>query len=326
MSKLCITHIDLDGISPLVLNEIFNQRFDDTVLLNYSDINTKEGLFILNDYPFPFSTFDEVLVIDLGVDKNFFEWIHNTFKKYTIIDHHETSAYLEGVENCHYDGTKSATKIYYDLLCKTKDTNEIIDSYVELVNTYDTWTEDSSVWDEAQDMNRLFWKMLTYYKKGLDKYKFFIDFYVRKLTNPNARYFGFSEFERGKIDDAIEKEALEVLFAQKNMRKKVDEKGNKYIVYHGSAKISHVCNTILKENLESKYIINFNTFNEKNYKQKQINGRISVRSQKDFDVTDLEHVNGHKNAGGGELPIQAVKDMWFNKDKHLGFKDIDLPV
>ena len=320
-----VTHTDLDGISSVVLNEFFGIHVNQYVFMDYERLYDKEENLLPWWEPYKLDFNDSIVIADLSVHPSFYNWISTSFKDFKIFDHHQKSLDVKGKPNCYVDEGRSGTKLYYDYLMENEAhkirTRPIVESYSALVDVYDRWDKTSTLWPQAEELNRVFWQSLLYYKKDDSKYESYIRFQSRKFlsTLDNSSYY-FTDYEHNLIQKDIEKEEKEYELALKNLVLRTDEKGIKYLMWHGATKISACCSRLLGAFPEVKYVINVNTYSGKNVRQ--VNGKLSVRSRtpEEFDVTTLNGINGHLSAGGGSFSISAIKNIWFSADKHLGYK------
>ena len=315
--KLLCSHCDLDSIFSLLANKFYNLGFDKTISTNYGERGEHETLKTMGKD-------DLVVYTDFTPDAEAREIIQNNGIKFEIHDHHESQvndinewmkSYSNGFYN--YDVEKCGSKIYYDYLkSKGYESNSVLDEFVELVNTYDLWHKDSPLWEKAQNLNRLLFKMINWAKKdSAEKFDFFIDGVIWKCNN--MKHYEFSEFEQKKIDADIKQEDdlfNEFVNKKRLIKTRKDEKGNYFAIIKLQKKVSSICNRLLEKYKGLSYIICINDYDKENPK-------ISVRSKDDFNILVFNEVKGHENAGGWENPTQQIsEDLWDNKVHGLTYR------
>ena len=321
MRTLFLTHTDLDGIGPVILSKLFNLKISDESykFCNYDDLydESDEKVILKLDKHY----YDRIFVVDLACNRAMLNFLRDHCDILGIFDHHERTAEIANELEVRFDLDKSGTELFFDSLSQNlDDVPEIWKMFAKIITVYDLWLTDNPLRSISEDLNRLYYKALDYRRKGTyAHYQFFIDSQVRKLLDKDIIDYTFDDYEQGLIEKAKEKENKELKMARNNMQKRVDSKEHSYILYHGSAKISHVCAMLLKEEEDVDYVLNFNTYTGST--KKRINGKISARSKEDFDVTDLHNINGHKNAGAGIFNPIMLKRIWVNRGMHLKYKE-----
>lgn len=185
MKTLLITHTDLDGISPIILLNLINEKFD-YKSIEIHDIETEfEKLFATN-----IKEYDIVYICDLTIPENIYEKMESEKVNYYVFDHHATHEYA--IDNPRvtlvfdYEGKKTcATEIFYKYLLNTHKELDtpVIRDYVEQVRQLDTFTFES---DKGRDLDII--------KEALGKKKF-IQSMVRRLKKDGIE-FTFSAFEK----------------------------------------------------------------------------------------------------------------------------------
>ena len=315
---LMITHTDLDGIGAIIVARLFSLRIDEYMFVNYDTVYDEDDKVILQIN----ENYDRIIFTDFACTPELYEYLSSKCNTLSIFDHHERSIAIEDAPNVYIDMERSGTRIFYDVLNKMSGEESTIlwDEFTELIQVYDLWLQDHPQREMAEDLNRLFYKILNYRENDnlYKKYEFFIESQIAKLLDKNVKSFYFDDFEKEKIESAKEKEYRELQSALKNLQIRTDSRGVHYGLYYGSSKISYVCTQILNRYENLTYVVNMNTFNGS--RKKKINGKISVRSKKGFDVTQLQNVEGHIEAGGGHLPESFLKKMWIYRGVHLSYK------
>lgn len=311
-----ITHNDLDAAGSVIVSKLFSLDIDHYMFCGYDDIYDEEDNIIL-DIPLDVT---RLFMVDVACTAKLYNYIESQVEVFGIFDHHERTAEIKDRQNVYWDIKKSGTEIFFGALSGSVDF-EIPKKWVQFVNAvsaYDLWNLDSPSRSMGEDLNRLYFGVLNYGEEGFDKYRYFINEQVRKLADDDIHEFFFSDYEHHKIERAKEKEHKEYLHAKNNLQKRIDNRGNPYIIYHGSSKVSFVCSMLLDE-YDVKYVLNFNTYTGTT--KKRISGKISARSTEPFDVTTLKGIEGHKEAGGGIFNKSLLKRIWMYRGVHLGYKD-----
>jgi oligoribonuclease NrnB/cAMP/cGMP phosphodiesterase (DHH superfamily) len=307
-------HCDLDGIAGKVLSKYFVQEFDDYIILDYNFERTDEVLKnrILE--------FDYIVFSDFCPPKEFIENLLSLNKVVYIYDHHDSSEWIKEINHKNlvvvHDLNRCGTKIYYEEFIKPQFNRipKIVNDLVKLVDTYDLWKLNDPLWEEAQNLNRVLYKVIDWNSDFQNQWESFIDLILRKLYNCNE--WMWTDYEQKLIKIAIDKENKIYNESNNMLQKRVDEKGNKFGIFKASSKISIVCSRLLKEHLDLEYIICINTF--KLAEQKEF--RLSVRSR-EFDCTQLEGVEGHKEAAALVLDkFDMFNDLLNGKINSIKYK------
>lgn len=328
-----ITHTDLDGLGALILSHSLGLMVT-PLFIDYSDLYTeaeeggssggltetiKERIRTVVD------GCDEVLVTDISTSEEAFAFLLSLGKPVYVFDHHEISLALNGKENCFVDTMKSGTKLFAEWL--VEKTGLAMEGawaqFVDLVDVYDRFEDTSELWEQAQDLNRVFWGSLKYFipQDDFGRYTTFAQIQLQKFSQPR---FIFTPKEQEIISAEVGKEAEAYRIARLVMRTRTDSRGRAYGLWHGSRKISIVCYKLLQDFPQLDYIIAINTFNvdkATGKMKREVNGKLSVRARKtsDFDVTQLRGIHGHKAAGGGQFDVAFVSKLWMDSNCHLGY-------
>ena len=320
---LKISHVDFDGISPVILDKFFNIQYSNTICTNYGEDLELESL--------KSGIYETVIYTDFTPSEICQKEIINNNINCLIIDHHIASK--EEMENfCQnyskveyiFDNEKCGTKLYYEWLKEQGyKGNEVSDYIVELTNTYDLYKQDDELWNIAEQCNRLLYAtaMWGYKTDRLKMYEFFINNMLWKMQN--ADNFFFNNLENTKImaDLKKENEIFENLVknASSEISTRKDSKGNYFAVFNCNSKISAVANRLLKKYSKLSYCIIINEYDKENPK-------ISLRSKNDFDLLNLNYAQGHSNASGiSSEEVADIKDFCKklkNKEIYeLGYKN-----
>ena len=185
--KLLLSHIaDLDGITPIILLNLLNEKFD-YELFEVNELSEFILNKIDNDY---FDKYDQIYVTDLGITKKCADRIVNSKynSKFKLFDHHESHDYLNiydfaKVVEEHNGFKECGTTLFYDYLLK-EYVNDILKQnsvleFVELVRENDTW-QYTELKEEAFNLNNLF----SFYGRDV-----FIENYSQFLKDNQKFYF-----------------------------------------------------------------------------------------------------------------------------------------
>ena len=323
---LFITHCDLDGQIPYILNKFFNINYAKSISTNYNEDLELESV--------QSGLYENIVYVDFTPS----ETVRNVIKEkqinVIIFDHHiavkeEIEQFVKDYEDkvtYIFDNDRCGTKIYYDYLMENgyKDkTNSVVEYIVNLTNTYDLYRQNDELWSEADQLNRLLYSSGKFYIKD-DRFKCF-EFFINNMLwkMQNADYFFFNSLEQSKINADISKEnqLFEGLVnnAPKEISTRKDSKGFYFAVFHCNSKISAICNRLLAKYKKLTYVVCINNFDKENPK-------ISLRSREGFNLLDLNYCKGHENACGiSENEVGNMKEFvkkLENKEIYeLGYKD-----
>jgi len=304
------THNDLDSSGGI----IFGKRYADA--LNNPDV-WMSGYGEI-DYKYDeLKNYNVIIYTDFSPDEKSRRIIQENNIKCYILDHHiavfeELSAWLKEYPTVEYtfSETQSGTEIFYNWLKLNLniETNNVIDEFVQLVTTYDTWQKQSSLWTQAQNLNRLLYKVLDYKVQGNDlrKYKLFISMMNHKFDFADS--FEFNKIELVKIQQDInrENELFEDIISSpgKTIKTRKDEKGRFFAIIKCNSKVSAICNRLLEKYKKLDYVIALNAFNRDK-------PGTSLRSKEHFNLLELERVKGHEGAAGlCETTMEDHENIW----------------
>ena len=310
--KLKISHIDLDSQST-VIDRVFGIEFDKINYTNYGDENELLYLDELDEN-------SEVWYIDFSPNSEAQRIIMEKGAKCFILDHH--IAVKEDIENWMkeypfveyvFDNDRSGTKIYYDYVKDKYPKNEVLEQFVELVNTYDLFKKDSPLWKDAENLNRVFFKTLTWYKEGVERFESFIKNQVWKCHN--MKEYKFSSWEMEKINKDISEENdifnSVINGGKETLKTRKDKEGNYFCVIKLKKKISAIASRLLEKYKGLKYVIVINCYKDDDWS-------VSVRSRDDFDLLQFEYLKGHSNASGcdkSKIDVnEYARKLWEGKE------------
>lgn len=303
---LRVSHCDMDGIMPLILDAFFGLNFGKSISTNYGE-DLELDCIQLGDY-------NTVIYTDFTPSETVRKIITEKQIHTVIFDHHiavkdEIELWMKEYSDVEYvfDNERCGTKIYYDCLMESglkEKTNKVAEHIVRLTDVYDLYKQDSDLWNDAFKLNTLMYCTGRYWEKD-DRFKcfqFFINNVLWKMQNSD--HFFFNSLEESKINADIVKanrlfEDL-VKNASKEISTRKDSRGFYFAVFHCNSKVSDVCNKILRKYKKLSYVLCINDYDKENPK-------ISLRSVDEFDLTELNYAKGHANASG--VSPSEVDDM-----------------
>ncbi|HIC10187.1 MAG TPA: phosphoesterase [Campylobacterales bacterium] len=318
-----LSHIDLDGYScQLLTSYIFqNRKFYNA---NYG----KEVLFRIDEIFEDIEKLERgekvfLLITDLNLTIKEAEYIDSKVKQspYNIhlqlLDHHITGAEVAEEFSWYYMNTdKSATKITFEFIQKNfpfpKESDKIA-KFVEAVNAFDIWLQDSEHFEYGKVMMRLigsarelartmFAEEDTYYKLELLKgaMEIYNDESIEKkhiYLDDQIHYLKKRFFRGNREDDTIDNLMTNYIVELLEKRKEeltIRYKGYKGVLTYMIGSISVIGNAFLTRN--SDYCFFLDVSNK---------GNISLRANGDVDVAviaqEIGNGGGHSNASGGRV-------------------------
>jgi len=326
LKKVLIDHCDLDGLGVIVLVKYYNIEFDEIYNINYDEYSEY-------DHVIDSLTKDDTIVFtDFSPSKEWIIKIDAIGCTTEILDHHghyediESSCYLctewakvnSNVTYYYSPNEKSGTELFYDHYITDKS-NKVVEKFVQLVSIYDTAKKNNPLFEQAKDLNRLFYKTKCWGKQGLEQYKYFIEncmYY--KFNNPQYG-FKFNRLEETKIaeDKKRELEIFNKLVSggKETIKTRKDDHDNYFCVIRLKSKASGISEMLLTKYAKLQYIIIINEFNSDRL-------LLSLRSRESFDLRQLENVKGHAQAAGVEnCDSQLCEDLWTKKVYSLKYKE-----
>lgn len=302
MKTIMVTHTDLDGMGCVILRDLFNDKLgiDSIDSQDYGFEKDKE----IMDY---YKTFDKIIFTDISTPKETSEELDSLGIDVTYLDHHLSADWLKDRKGSVYSEDKCGTRLFWEYYIKPRigRYNPIVDRFVELVNTYDCWEDESELWKDAVDLNYLMYSSeyrnwnSTDNLKSSERFNQHIEDKIRRDTSGEWRW-DYDEREINSYQEGRFNETLRT--SEKNMRIRKDSKDRIFGVFSSSSKISLVCSEILKKNPAMDYIICVNGYGG-------INGKLSFRTRRpDLDLNTFGMANGHAKAAAGTVSAeQAVK-------------------
>jgi len=305
---LHISHEDLDGITSTVIGLFYVAPISFSFITHNSKYYNGDDLdrIILNDI-------DVVIFTDFSPTKEFYLELKELKKEIFIFDHH-VSSYEEikdvVTENHYYDVTKCGASLFFEILTKGQRVKKVAYELVNLCETYDLYQTESTLWRQAKGLSNLLYETVNWKLNytSTKAYENFINSMLYKLES--ASQFYFTSEEQSLVLKAEQKERKMIEDAKKSLKIRVDKNNNVYGYFECSSKVSYVANCILKERTNLSYIIGHSTYLET--AKKELNGKISLRSIGDFDVSQIAVLwgcGGHKNASGVELSLEYFSKL-----------------
>lgn len=205
MKDLLITHVDLDGISPIILMNLTNRKFD------YKTIEISEVTTTFNElFASDLSTYENIYVTDLTLTQEIYDYLNEHKLNIRVFDHHETHLFANSydyvtVKVCDNNIQTCGTELFYNYL-KTiypELNTKMIAHYVELVRQLDTYTFTSDLPKEVDFLKETYGK--------LD----FIKSMTRRLKK-NKEEFTLTSFEKRFVKLKTEEK---MRYMQKKKRK-----------------------------------------------------------------------------------------------------------
>lgn len=304
-----ISDSDLDGIGCRIIATYFILP----ICKQYTCLNTSDRS--MSEFNWNNAEKNDIIIFT-DITPNNIEMYNKLIKMNKIVlifDHHETSRNqltnneIVKLNNYYYSTDKCASKIFFDELTKGLRVKRIVAQLVQLIDIYDLYKIEDLSWRSARALNNLLyesvnWRMANY-QTDTQKYQKFIDNQLQKIYK--SKEFYFTAEEKKQALHAEDKEKKNYQQAKKSLKFRTDEQGNKYGYFQCSSKVSWIASLLLREYPDVRYFICHSTFLE-TYKHED-NGKISLRSQKDFDVSAIAvkwgH-GGHPQAAGVELPLE----------------------
>jgi oligoribonuclease NrnB/cAMP/cGMP phosphodiesterase (DHH superfamily) len=297
---------DLDGVSCRLLTEYFIKP----LCKKYIPLNTVERTMV--DFNWDTAQKSDIIIFtDIAPsDMIMYQKLIDMNKEVWIFDHHVTSRELLGeLPNYIYSTEKCGTKILYDYITEGKRKHKIINDYVNLVNIYDMWKESDPLRPHAESLHNVLMGTIAWFSNQTEtsKRENFINKQLNKFKNRLDGNFYFDMYEQTIIVKAKQKIENNYKTAKKNLKKRVDNEGNKYLFTECVSKVSFVASRLLKEYKDYDYIAIRATFSKDGYK-------FSLRSANGFQVEAIAKIYG----GGGH---SASSGLELTEEQYFAFKE-----
>jgi oligoribonuclease NrnB/cAMP/cGMP phosphodiesterase (DHH superfamily) len=274
----------MSGIAAHIINVMYDKKYCDEIIVspNYNKTN------YLDEY-------DEITCVDIvPFNEEQYNELINKGKKIFIYDHHLSNEWCSKYPNCIVNDSECGSLVYYNAI-KPRNIRYLW-YYLSNVDKYDRWVTDDKYFERSLSYNRIFMKTANFKgpimdiqreNNGFSKY---IRNIVHKISSENN---AFTEEERKIISECRSHERKEFGYIMHNIKIYTDKRGNKYGCISVFPYSNNIIHEVMMKKPELRYIIIIR------------NKSISVRST-DFDVTTLDHVNGHRYAGGAKLDKESV--------------------
>jgi oligoribonuclease NrnB/cAMP/cGMP phosphodiesterase (DHH superfamily) len=295
--RILLSHTDIDGFGVNVLERLYHDYlgFDLILNKNYGFENESSVKELITPD-------NELMITDLSIPEDvFIEW-RKVLKSLIIIDHHETSFYLDKYPGNVWSTDYCGTALFWIHVVKKKlvECGQIwdkkVDYFVSLVDTYDRWVDTSDLWLDATRLN----KVCT----GLGTYPF-VDHMVKKLNAP----WEWTPEEADCFEMIENSENLILADVEKDLELRKDNSGHTYVYIRidEKSRLSMVCSKLMKNHPEIDYCICYGGSRTS----------FSLRTCKDLDLTRIHGVMGHKQAAGAKFTKKEFYDLLMNNNRCL---------
>lgn len=299
---LLITHVDLDGVSPIILLNLTGVKFE-YKSVEITDLDDTLHELIDTD---KIKEYEQLYITDLTVP----EWAYEYFKENNInikiFDHHETHLYgnnypFATVKVNLGDHQTCGTELFYEYLKNIYPTvnTKKVKQYVDYVTELDTWHFTSDIPKELDSLKN------TYGTKD------FIKTITRRLKSPKAT-FEFTAFEK-KFTKLKKAELQRYMEAKEEKMLLYEINGKKCGVLFAEKNKSELGNYISVNHPELDLVIMLDA-----------SSRISYRTNRD-DVSVSEFATiygggGHQKASGSKFDDEdrnKIIEEYFKGAKRL---------
>lgn len=293
MKSLLYTHTDLDGVGSSVLATLsatMESEWDIKFLDNSQVADTVSELFVSGE----FEKYDRIILADLPVTMATAETLYHLsiFRDVRLLDHHKTTLPVaekypewatvvvedEGILQC-------GTSLFYKEFCQDIR-SEILDTFVEAVRAWDTWT-----WQA--DGNELAEKLQLLHLNSLSSIKF------ANMMASNLRDDVIISNRNEVIIDHAKMEECKYLENMKNKWFEFEYEGNKFAAVLAGRYSSKLGNIISKEHPEYVGVVMLTEHG------------LSFRTARtDFDVSAVAKSlggGGHQQAAGASFNSDGMK-------------------
>lgn len=301
--SILICHsVDLDGISCVIFAKRFG-GFDRILPQNYDFETIPEVRSEILKY-------QKVIMADLSCSEGFFRELRALGKDVRIFDHHvsEKTAWIPTYEGNVQDESRCGSRLLLEEYYKQSRFHPAVADYRLLVDTYDLFKTDSPYWEEAKNLNRVFFGHAAYkLEDPIDKHSTFIRTAITKFSLNRRWQWTQSEENLILRAKAREIEALEE--ATKSLRIRRSASGHLFGVMKFGAKISLVCNKLLKESTLKGKIAYFLVVNDYQGKVGHISGRSGDPNT--FLIPHLNPFNGHPLAAACDVDEETALRLYY---------------
>jgi len=304
-----VTDADFDGVSSHIVAKLHLEPIVRTFL--YTLTFDRD----MSEFMMEYANKSEIIIfVDIAPTVDLYNKLKELKKEIFIFDHHITSyTDLQSTVESNYFFTeeKCGAKIFFDELTSGQRKRKVEFQYIQLVDTYDRWQQQSLLWKDAVKLQDIMYEYINWFDDRLTdntKYIPFIQAQLDKMSNAKKFYFTVYEEKLAIQVETKKKKNLEI--ARKSLKIRKDDSGNKYGYFECNSKLSIIGNTILSEYSDLKYIIGHSTFLEK-YKNTP-NGKISIRSNEGFKVNVIAELwggGGHPQSSGADIPLKEFENF-----------------
>lgn len=277
-----LTHIDLDGISVIIIAKILNVKYDKIYTLNYRDIDGCDA----------YDKYHDITFVDLSPSEDLYDRLSKDHKV-VIMDHHVSSSWCKKDSHNIHDIERCGSKIYLDwCISQGKSPSERLIDYINHVDVFDRWVQSDSRFEQALNINRYFEALDDVSKRsnssnGWTRYISFIDAIILALKTWPSLPSGMVAV----INEQIKEE-------EENYNKvRRDMVVHNRVAYHPfTSHHSNVMHMILERNPNID-IIGMHSRNG-----------ISFRSR-DIDLTQYSWIQGHPHAAYGRCDSDYIRAL-----------------
>lgn len=265
MSFSILTHWDLDGVGcAILLHKAFSKHINETYACGYGKIDKKLNQLARDGE-------QNIIITDLNLTEDQYNFVHENFQKYFIIDHHADTENFIKDKNVRFSLDYSGTALVWRWLKKEKNIklDNTFLTMVKLINDYDLYTLKDP---RSVVLNEMFW--------SFEKFCFYP--FLKRFTN---------KFQ------PTEKEWLK---ARKSLNQKIkDIKNSEHYIIEDKMLIAY--------NIENPNEVSLVWPDLEYYLIFRKGGGISIRSKnksllplyaKLNTFKKVENANGHAAAGG----------------------------
>ncbi len=283
MKDLLITHTDLDGISPIVLLNLTEKKFE------YKSIEINEVEETFNElFEKNLSLYENIYITDLTIPESIYEKLKE-LNNVKVFDHHETHLYANAysfatVKVKEFGHLTCGTELFYNYLKSLypKLDTPLIKEYVDLVRQIDTW--DFTDLTLAKQLGSL---PLIYGKKEFIKL-------LSKRLKKNKDHFELTAFEKRYLKIKNEDETNFIENKEKQMVTYLIEGRKCGVVFASNCNKSELGNVLSNHHPELDLIIIIDTTKAISYRTSRDDVRVN-------DFASLFGGGGHQKASGSSF-------------------------
>jgi len=296
---------DVDGLACVVWARLYG-GFDRIFPVDYGFEEDPETVADLMRY-------DKIILADISCSEEFFLLLKNAGKDVRIFDHHDSSSWAKAYPENSHDETRSGARIFVEDYYGKKRLLPAMNQFKLLVDTYDRFVTGSPLWEEAKNLNRVFFSYAAWGQEdALDRHDTFIRVILEKFNRPEKFFWTVKEEQAIVKAKNREMKALQDGLASIQIRRSVN--GLTFAVMKFGAKISLVAHKILHESSLTDTLDYIVVVNDYGNKLGHISGRS--RDEEKFKVNTLYPFKGHPCAAACDL---SPEDALFLYNNPVGF-------